>query len=69
MGTTTAGSFEDPSSSSGAESSTSSVAFRFLSEGAEVDFRAGDSDLDVAAFPRTDSLLKESTVVWKDDRV
>ena len=56
------GSFEDSSSASGAESSASSVASRFSSDAVEADFRAGDSDLDTAAFPRADFLLKESTV-------
>lgn len=56
------GSFGISSSSSGADSSVSSAAFRFLDETAEVDFRRGDFGLGAAAFPRADFLVKESTV-------
>lgn len=56
------GFFEVSSLSSDADSSISSVAFRFFGEVAEVDFRRGDLVLDAAAFPRADFLFKERTV-------
>lgn len=61
-GSAATGSFLVSSSSSGADSSVSSTAFRFLGETAEVDFRRGDLGLDAAAFPRADFLVKERTV-------
>lgn len=54
--------FGGSSSFSGEESSTSSLAFRFLRESTEAGFRWGDSDLDAEDFPRVDLLLRERTV-------
>ena len=48
---------EVSSSLSDTDSSTSSVAFRFLGGGAEVAFRRGDLDFDVQTFRKTGSTL------------
>ena len=56
------------SSLSDTDSSTSSVAFRFLGGGAEVAFRRGDLDFDPAAFHERTPYSKRAPPVWEDGR-